>query len=467
MNSVSAEDFETMLRQSLGEAGGNAPSMASIVEAVPSVNALGDLERGSTVIVRADLDSPIVNGKVDDRSRILSCLDTINYGRERGWKVVLLAHLGRSGASLAPVRDALEEELGAAVTFISDWYDEEQNRLADHAVEGTKSTAPGEVILFENIRRYSIEQALWKASAEDVGSIAAVMRILAEDFANRISPFYINEAIAASNPDFSSAALPLVMERVALGSFVANELKYLTAVQEADAVFMSGLKANKLDDLEGMLSRGTVKLVMIAGAVAMSLKKAEARLSGSDFSIGLAEIDSTLPSFISADRLEQAERIVAECRSNEIELVLPIDFKLDDGSLSPTIPAERQAMDIGPESVTRFREALTAFTSDGSGQANGSHILFYNGVPGKFEDPEFAEGTIGIVRVISSFDPDRLQVYVGGGEGRLAVKKYGDLHAVTHAFTAGGTVLKAISGRPLPFLDSLKLAVQHSTADEE
>lgn len=89
-------------------------------------------------------------------------------------------------------------------------------------------------------------------------------------------------------------------------------------------------------------------------------------------------------------------------------------------------------------------------------------MLFYNGVPGKFEEPAFSTGTKAMINVVRALGQQNVAVYVGGGEGRLAFTRYGNLEDVTHAFTAGGTVLKAISGQPLPFLNSLRAVAERS-----
>jgi phosphoglycerate kinase len=452
-------EFEEMLRVVTGKVDSTRLDVAEILSTVPNVRALSDTPRGSTVIIRADLDSPVLDGKVTDLSRIQSCLPTLNFGRQHGWTLVLLAHQGRSGESLMPVRNALAEELGCEIIFVPEWMSTEELTLREDVVSLVCNGKPGAIYLFENTRHYRIEQALWKVSEDNFGSVAASMQSLARDIASRLSDIYINEAIAASNPDFSSAALPLEMRRVALGAFLADELRHLAVAQRADAVFMSGLKANKLDDLEGMLSNGTVRLIMVAGVLAMSLKKAEARISGPSFSMGRAESDPDVPYFVSSSRVDQAERILRRCENEDIKIVLPIDFVLDDGSATSNIPIDRELVDIGPQSIERFRRALDDYAKSATNPAE-DRILYYNGVPGKFEDPAFTNGTKAVIKMITDLRHRNVRVYVGGGEGRLALKKYGQLADVTHAFTAGGTVLKAISGQPMPLLNSLRLVAE-------
>src|SRR5205823_7993251 len=96
-----------------------------------------------------------------------------------------------------------------------------------------------------------------------------------------LSTTYVNDAIAASNKDFSSAALPLVMDRVALGTFTRRELAdHVVEAREAGLVSFSGLKLDKLSDLHGIVRRGRVERVVAGGSLAMALRKAQGRVEG-------------------------------------------------------------------------------------------------------------------------------------------------------------------------------------------
>ena len=101
----------------------------------------------------------------------------------------------------------------------------------------------------------------------------------------------------------------------------------------AQLVVFSGLKIDKLDDLEAMIARGTIEMVLAAGSLAMALKKAAAELDGGEFSLGVAEdpAHADKPYYIPRQRIEQARRMIAEGRKNRMEFVLPVDFILQDG----------------------------------------------------------------------------------------------------------------------------------------
>jgi len=250
------------------------------------------------------------------------------------------------------------------------------------------------------------------------------------------------------------------MERVALGKYIASEFDGpMLRCRDAQMVVFSGLKADKLDDLEAMIERGKIHIVFAAGSLAMALKKASAHLDGKVFDMGVAEHEDHQgkPYFIPKDRIDQAIKMVSEGRQKGIEFVLPIDFVLQDGQISELIGPTDQQFDIGTKTSELFEQKVGEFIKT-SQSAGRSGVVFHNGVFGMFEDPRFEEGTKRFVGQLKRMKDEGLEVYVGGGEGGAALEKYGKLDWVTHCFTAGGTVLNALSGEPIPYLVALRMA---------
>ncbi len=311
--------------------------------------------------------------------------------------------------------------------------------------------------MLENTRRYEIERAMWKVREENFSETCKQMYTLALDFRQRITAIEINEAIAASNFDFSSSVLPLVLSKTALGFYISDELKkHIKGARRANMLVVSGLKIDKLDDLEAILARRTSKWVIAAGSLAMALKKAQAQLAEGDFHIGRAETDTQEKFYIPPARIEQGKRIVQQCWKDEIELVLPIDFVLDDGSIAEEIPPERIQFDVGPQTRSLIAKTASAYIEQ-SKRASTPFTLFYNGVFGRFEDARYEAGTREFITHLEAMTRAGILTYVGGGEGRSALLKYGVLSNVTHAFTAGGTILKSLSNRHIPFLKAMYL----------
>jgi phosphoglycerate kinase len=431
-------------------------SLEHILESIPEVSMLDDVEDSCNVIIRADLDVPIKHDNIEDLSRIDACAATIKYCLNKHWRVFIIGHIGRDKEnSLKPVCKALEDAIGRKIEFIDDWIDESKMKLLTGFDSKIKNVKNSPVFLMENMRKYNIETSLWKVKENEFEAICKSMYSLATDIRDKISEVEINEAIAASNFDFSSCVLPIVMRRTALGSYISEEFKnHIVGARRANMVVFSGLKIDKLDNLESILNYRPLVMIIVAGSLAMALKKADAQLHGSNFCIGRAEKEENAKCFISKDRIDQGKRIVAKCKEKNVDLVLPIDFVLDNGEISTIIPGDKTQLDIGPTTRKLIAEKIDEYI-DISKKLKDRSAMFYNGVFGKFEDPKFEHGTKEFIPLLKKMTTAGIDTYVGGGEGRLALQKYGSLDDVTHAFTAGGTVLKSLTNKNIVYLKSM------------
>jgi phosphoglycerate kinase len=245
------------------------------------------------------------------------------------------------------------------------------------------------------------------------------------------------------------------MEQAVLGEYVAEELEGpVIRCLDAQLVIFSGLKAEKLDDLEAMVNRGKIMRVFSAGSLAMALRKAAALLDGQDYCLGVAEdpAHKDKPYYIPWERIEQAKRMIANGRKKGIKFVLPVDYVIQDGTFRESLRPFDQQFDIGPKTSELFEQEVGEFLKlDGA-------VAFHNGVFGMFEDPRFEEGTRRFMKQLKRMTEEGVEVYIGGGEGGTALEKYGESSWVTHVFTAGGTVLNALGGEPVPFLVALRMA---------
>ena len=265
---ITVEAMEKWLRTLL-RADPEAPrmSLGQYLKAIPRLDALADVPSGTTVLVRGDVDAkpgPTV-GEGDIRLR--SMKDTLDYGRRKGWIQIIFGHVGRKPeGSLEKVRKRLAEILGCEVGFIKDWLDPESNTILDEVAQTIQSGAPGSVIVLENTRKYDIERVLWKAKAEEIPKLAEPLATLANEFAEKVAKVYVHEAFSAGSLDSSSVVVPAAMDRVALGAYAAGEFTGpLTTCLDARMVVFSGLKIDKLDDLEAMIDRGRIRWVITAG----------------------------------------------------------------------------------------------------------------------------------------------------------------------------------------------------------
>ena len=346
------------------------------------------------------------------------------------------------------------------VPLVIDWFDESTSTIRDRVRDQIAAAPPGAVLLLENTRRYDVERVLWKAKPDDLPRLAEPLAKLANQFAEKIATVYVNEALSAGSLDASSTIVPAAMRRVALGAYVAEQFDGpMMRCLAAQLVVFSGIKIDKLDDLEAVIGRGSARVIFTAGSLAMALKKAEAELAGKTCSLGVAEdpAHGDKPYFIPRERIEQAKRMLAEGRKKGIEFVLPVDFVLQNGNASETIGPQDQQFDIGPKSSPVFAEAIGKFIAAPSKERK---VAFHNGVFGMFEDARFEEGTRKFVGELKRLKDAGVEVYIGGGEGGTALERYGAPDHVTHTFTAGGTVLNALGSEPVPYLVALAMAAR-------
>jgi phosphoglycerate kinase len=431
---------------------------------IPRLESLSDVPSGTPVLIRGDVDAK-PGAKVGEGDvRLRSMVDTLKFGQSKGWKQVIFGHIGRKPeGSLDKVAKRLGELLDCDVPLLKNWLENKQDGLVvnDDIRAAIDAAKPGSVMVLENTRAYPIETVLWKAKTEDdVKKVASQLAVVATTIGERIAHVYINEALSAGSLDTSSTVVPIAMDRVALGRYVANELAGpMMQCLEAQFVVFSGIKTDKLDDLEAMIGRGKITHILSAGSLAMALKKAAAQLDGSDFKLGNSEDPAHADKsyYISPERIEQAKRMVQNGRKQGIEFILPVDFVLGDGSTSDTISAGQQQFDIGPKTIAHFEQKIGEFIERSRGK---QAIAFHNGVFGMFEDPRFEAGTKAFIQQLKRMKDAGISVYVGGGEGGTALEKYGQESWVTHVFTAGGTVLNALGSEPIPYLVALRTAAK-------
>ena len=434
--------------------------LVDYLNAVPRLDTLGDVPSGTPVLIRGDVDAKPGDNIGEGDIRLRSMVKTLKFGQERGWKQVIFGHIGRKPeGSLAKVAERLGELLECDVPLVTDWLDESTGTVADAVKSTIDGAAPGSIIVLDNTRRYDIERVLWKAKPDDLPGLVDNLAAFANSFAEKVATVYIHEAFSAGSLDASSVVVPAAMERVAMGLYAAGEfdgpMRKCLATQ---LVIFSGLKIDKLDDLEAMIGRGTIKRVFAAGSLAMALKKAIAEIDGTECCLGLAEDPghADKPYYIPTERIAQAKAMVIDGRAKGIEFVVPVDSVIEDGSVVETLAPDQQQFDIGPKSSELFEERIGDFIQS----AEPGAVAFHNGVFGMFEDSRFEGGTKRFTSQLKRMTDAGVEVFIGGGEGGKSLEKYGQPDWVTHVFTAGGTVLNALGSEPVPYLVALRLAAQ-------
>ncbi len=380
-----------------------------------------DIEvKGKRVLVRCDFNVPLKEGRITDDIRIVSALPTINYLREHGARVILMSHLGRPEGepkkefTLAPVAERLTELLGEKVIFAaSDLVVDEKVKAAANALKD------GEVMLLENVRFRKEETKNGADFAKELASLGDI---------------FVNDAFGTAHRAHASTAgiadyLPCVS-----GFLIEKEVKFLGDALENPArpfvAIMGGAKVgDKIPVIKNLLKK--VDSLIIGGGMAYTFFKAQG------YEIGTSILD--------ADNIELAKELLAEAEKTGVKILLPVDavcakeFKNDTEFAvyaKENMPKDRMGMDIGPESVKLFTEAVKS-----------AKTVVWNGPMGVFEMPNFENGTKKVAEALAESDAVTI---IGGGDSAAACEQFGLKDKMTHISTGGGASLEFLEGKVLP-----------------
>jgi phosphoglycerate kinase len=394
--------------------------------------------KGRRVLVRSDLNVPLSKDEVPvvtDDGRIRASLPVLVKLFEKGAKVIVTAHLGRpKGApedkySLRPVADRLAQLLGRPVDFALDTVGSSARLLAD-------GLADGELLLLENVRFNPGETA---KSEADRAEFARALALLTggEDEGGA----YVDDAFGAVHRAHASVYDVARLLPHYCGDLVRDEvevLKRLTGeageVERPYVVVLGGSKvSDKLAVIEALLPK--VDRLLVGGGMCFTFLKAQGHEVGD--------------SLLEADQVDVCRRLLADSGD---KIVLPSDVVVsadiaDDAVTqvvaADAIPAGQKGLDIGPESVKLFAEALA-----------GASTVFWNGPMGVFEVKPFEAGTRGVAEAVTA--ASGLTV-VGGGDSAAAVRKLGiDEKRFGHISTGGGASLEYLEGKTLPGVSVLE-----------
>ncbi|GAB4056944.1 phosphoglycerate kinase [Catellatospora paridis] len=384
---------------------------------------------GRRVLVRADLNVPFLKdspGTIADDGRIRAVLPTITALRDAGASVIVMSHLGRPKGepdpkyTLAPVATRFAELLGSPVTFAGD-------TVGPSAQEAVAALTPGGVVLLENLR----------FNAGETSKDDAVRGAFADQLA-AFGDVYVDDAFGAVHRKHASVYDVASRLPHYAGGLVLREVEVLKRLTEDPAtpyvVILGGSKvSDKLAVIEALL--GKADKLLIGGGMCFTFLKAQGHEVGA--------------SLLQEEMLDTCRDLLA--RSGD-RIVLPTDvvvadrFAADaqtDTVAATAIPAGWLGLDIGPQSVALFTEALS-----------GAKTVFWNGPMGVFELAPFANGTRGVAEAITKVDGFTV---VGGGDSAAAVRALGlDEAAFGHISTGGGASLEYLEGKSLPGLEALE-----------
>jgi len=383
---------------------------------------------GKRVLVRVDFNVPLgEDGSITDDTRIRAALPTINDLIDKGAKVILSAHFGRpkgqvnEGMRLSPVAKRLSELLGKPVS-------KTDSCIGPDAQSKVDAMSNGDVVLLENVRFISGEEKNDKEFSEKLSSLAQV---------------YVNDAFgAAHRAHASTEGVTKFLSPNVAGYLMEKELQYLQGAIDSPkrplVAIVGGSKvSSKIGVLESLLDK--CDKVLLGGGMIFTFYKARG------LSVG--------KSLVEDDKLDLAKELEKKALEKGVEFLLPTDVVLAD-NFSPdansqvssinSIPEGWMGLDIGPDSIQLFQEALS-----------DCKTVIWNGPMGVFEFDKFAKGTNAIATSLADLGEKGCCTIIGGGDSVAAVEKAGLGAKMSHISTGGGASLELLEGKTLPGVAAL------------
>jgi phosphoglycerate kinase len=381
---------------------------------------------GKRVLVRADFNVPIDKGIISDDTRIRAALPTIQDLTSKGAKVILSSHFGRpkgvtENLRLTPVAQRLGELLGKEVKKTDDC-------IGDDVAATVAAMQNGDVLLLENVRFYPEEEANDPEFAKKLASIADV---------------YVNDAFGtAHRAHASTEGVTHYLTPSVAGLLIEKELQYLQSAIEQPkrplAAIIGGSKvSSKIGVIETLLEK--CDKLLLGGGMVFTFYKARGLNVGK--------------SLVEEDKLELAKSLEAKAKERGVALLLPTDVIIADkfaaDANSQTVSVENipdgwMGLDIGPDSVKTFQDALA-----------DCKTVIWNGPMGVFEIPQFAQGTEAIARVLAGLTKTGTTTIIGGGDSVAAVEQLNLGAEMSHISTGGGASLELLEGKVLPGIAAL------------
>ncbi len=389
---------------------------------------------GRRVLVRTDFNVPLetlADGTrhITDDGRIRAALPTITALRDRGARVILVAHLGRPKdgpsveLSLAPISRRLGELLGSTVVLASDV-------SGEGAARAVGAMHDGDVVLLENVR----------FDARETSKDAAVRGALAVELA-ALADIFVSDGFGVVHREQASVTDVARLLPHAAGKLVLSEAQVFSKVlSDPDRPYVVILGGSKVSDKLGVITNLLTKVdrLLVGGGMCFTF------LAAMGYNVG--------SSLLEVDQIETVKNLIAQAAARNVELVLPVDVVVAtafSADAEHKIVAADQiedgwmGLDIGPNSQLLFASRIT-----------DAKTVVWNGPMGVFEMTPYAQGTRAVATAIT--EVNGLTV-VGGGDSAAAVRLLGiDEHGFTHISTGGGASLELLEGRVLPGLAVLE-----------
>ena len=385
--------------------------------------------KNKKVLLRVDFNVPMnKNLEITDNTRIKSSIKTILYIIKKGGACILISHMGRpkngyeKNLSLKNIVGELQRLLNKKITFVNDC-------IGDIATKACQGSKKGEIILLENLRFYSEEEAGEVSFAKSLSVLGDI---------------YINDAFGTAHRKHASTGiLPTFFKgKKAMGFLLSKEVEVLDKVFKKNTppvlAIIGGAKvSSKIQVLTNLIN--VVDNLIIGGGMAYTFIKAK----GGEIGNSLCEDEF----------LDEAQKILLLAKNRNVKVHLPDDVvvsqKFSNNSNTDIvnvnhIPKNMEGLDIGPMTINKFDQIIL-----------NSKTILWNGPLGVFEMSNFQKGTKQTALSIAKATKNGAFSLVGGGDSISAIKLFGMDDKFTYISTGGGAMLESIEGKVLPGIEAI------------
>ena len=383
---------------------------------------LTDLDlAGKRVLIRADLNVPVKDGKVTSDARITASMPTIEHCMKAGAKVMVMSHRGRPEEgvvdeenSMQPIADDMSARLGKNVPLVKGYLD------------NAPDVSEGEVVLLENVRFNAGEK---KDNEELAKKYAALCDIYVMDAFGTAHRAQASTHGAGKFAPAACAGLLLAGELDALGKALAEPARPMVAIVGGSKV------STKLTVLEALSEK--VDQLVVGGGIANTFLKATGKNVGK--------------SLCENDLVDTANKLIEKMSARGASIPIAVDVvcgkQFDENEPAvlkdaADVADDDMIFDIGPKSAKELADIISK-----------AGTIIWNGPVGVFEFDQFGEGTKTVSNAIANANGFSL---AGGGDTIAAIQKYDIYDKVSYISTAGGAFLEYLEGKTLPAVAMLE-----------
>ena len=381
--------------------------------------------KGKKVILRVDLNVPMRNGSITEASRIIKILPTLKLLIKKEAKIIILSHIGRpkgkfvKGMSLEPISKKLTDLLNIQILF-------NKNEINEKTLVEINKIPNGSVMMMENIRFNEKEEQNDDSFSKKISNLGDI---------------YVNDAFSCSHRSHSSIeGITKYIPSYCGLQFIEeiNALKKITSeIKNPITCIIGGSKISTKIKIISNLIKNFNNIIIVGGM-------GNAMLKNTGLNIGKSVCDDGYKSLVG--------EIIEKSKTYNCSIYCPLDVvvskKLNGNGIIKEINEvnnDEMILDIGPKTIASIKDII-----------NKSNTVLWNGPAGYFENPNFANGTKEILKIINN-KKSKGEIYsvAGGGETVAVINKFNKLDSFNFVSTAGGAFLEYLEGKELPGIKAL------------